>query len=100
LNANKGLNQEFSIRDPPIFFCAACVRFRCSLRLSVSEEHIMGLFMSVCRIFHHIVTTLTLNQIVATLTFETFVAFDILLVALMTLSPVMWRKEPFGILCT
>jgi hypothetical protein len=46
----------------------------------------MGLFMSVCLLFIHIVTTMTFGQTVATVTSDT-------ISALLTLRPVMWRKE-------
>jgi hypothetical protein len=48
--------------------------------------------MFVCRAFYHIVTTMTLDSIVA---FYIIVAFVIPLVALLTSSLVVWRKECF-----
>jgi hypothetical protein len=56
--------------------------------------------MSVCGIIHEIVTAMTLNHIVATLTLDiivayTIVAFIIPLIALLTPSPVMRRKDHF-----
>jgi hypothetical protein len=86
----------------------------CSSRFSVSEEHLTGPSMSVCRTFHHtitpwstlekmilahILTTMTLNRTVATITshtiveFGTIVALVIPLTSLLTSSLVMWRKE-------
>jgi hypothetical protein len=59
----------------------------------------MGSSMSVCTVFYRIVTTMTLDHIVASITSDTIVVFDIIVeflmsaVALLTSSPVMWRKE-------
>jgi hypothetical protein len=43
--------------------------------------------------FYHIVATMTMDHIVATVTLDTIVAFLIPLAALLSSSPVMWRKE-------
>jgi hypothetical protein len=45
---------------------------------------------SVCRVFHHIVTTMTFHIIVV---FDIIVASVIPLVALLILSFVLWREE-------
>jgi hypothetical protein len=71
--------------------------FRCSLRFNVSEEQLMGLScLSVYHVFHHIVTTLTLDD-AATLILDTIVAFYAFFIPLVILltsssSSVMWRK--------
>jgi hypothetical protein len=79
-----------------------CHFIKCYSRFSVSEEHLMGPPMSVCRVSYHIVTTVTfehivaavtLDIIVATVTLYIIVAFVIPLVALLTSPPVMSRKE-------
>jgi hypothetical protein len=49
--------------------------------------------LSVCRVFHIIVTTVISDHIVALITLDTIVAFVIPLVTLRASSPVMWRKE-------
>jgi hypothetical protein len=36
---------------------------RCYLRFSLSEEHVVGPSMSVCRVLYSIVTTVTLDRI-------------------------------------
>jgi hypothetical protein len=65
----------------------------------MSEEHLMGLSMSVCRVLHHIVATMTLDYIVSTMTLDTIIGFDAItafvipMVASLTSSAVMWRKE-------
>jgi hypothetical protein len=56
--------------------------YRRSLRLDICEEHLIGMSVSICRTFAHIITTLTLEnfvtmasyQIVATVTLNTTVA--------------------------
>jgi hypothetical protein len=69
------------------------------LTLCLGEEQFMGPSMSVClsRVSSHChyndlgtIAKMTLDTIVA---FHTIVAFDIPLIALLTSSPVMWRKE-------
>jgi hypothetical protein len=65
---------------------------RCSLRFGVSKLTPYGpvhVCLSVCRVFHHIVTTVTLDSVVTTVTLDTIVAFVIFLVALLTPSSVM-----------
>jgi hypothetical protein len=59
--------------------------FTCCLHFSVSKERLMGPSMSVCLIYHHIVTKMTLdhvvpmtwNFIIARMTLGTIVAFVI-----------------------
>jgi hypothetical protein len=53
----------------------------------------MGLPMSVCCVFHYIVTTKTLDYIVETITLGIIVVFVIPFVVVLTSSPVMWHKE-------
>jgi hypothetical protein len=55
---------------------------RCSSRCSISEEHLVGPPMTVRLVFHHIITTVTLDHIVAsrldrvaTVTSDTTVAY-------------------------
>jgi hypothetical protein len=81
------------------------------LNFIASEEHLMDLSMSVCRVFYcsvtavtlelivamaaliYIVTTIALYHIAVTVTLDTIVAFVIHLIALLMLSPVMFHKE-------
>jgi hypothetical protein len=81
----------------------------CSSRFCVIKEHIMGPSMSVYRVCYHIVTTVTLENIVAmitmvhtaaTVTLVTIVAFVIHLVTLLTSSPLLWLKEHLWISST
>jgi hypothetical protein len=44
-----------------------CHVFRCYLRFSLSKEHTVDPFMSVCCVFHHIVTIMTSEDIVPTM---------------------------------
>jgi hypothetical protein len=70
--------------------------YQTTRRYNSEDSHLntfMGPSMSVCRVFHYIVTTMTLNTIVAAVTLDNTVAFVDPLVALLTLSSVMWRKE-------
>jgi hypothetical protein len=80
----------------------------CSLRFSVSEQHLMALpCLSVFRFFHPVVATVTLNHTVATKTSITLLlkvlghhcclGYHSCMVAQLTLSPVMNLDSTFGI---
>jgi hypothetical protein len=79
----------------------------CSLICPLRKEHQHSRpCLSVCRVFHDVTTVtldhvdaMTFDHVVATVALDTIVTFDIMfaffipLVALLTSSPVMWRKE-------
>jgi hypothetical protein len=67
-----------------------------------SRSGIPPLFVaSFIPFLEHTVATMTSDHILVTVTFDTIIAFDSPLVAVLTSSPVMWRKERlwnFGVL--
>jgi hypothetical protein len=57
--------------------------------LSQVKEHLMGLPMCVFRVFQHTFATITSNRIVPTITLDTIVDFDIIVVFVIPLGALL-----------